>query len=842
MRPADLLLALRLARRELRGGLRGFGVFLACLALGVGAVSAVGTLTSALEEGVRRDARSLLGGDLEVLQSHRPPGPAAEDFLRPLGAISEQVRMRAMARAEDGNSTVVEVKAVDAAYPLYGRLVLSPDRPLAEVLAGGDGLPGAAAAPQLLSRLGLKLGDTVRLGQTRFKLLAEVRTEPDRSSQLFSLGPRLLISAPALRSTGLLAPGSIVTYAVLARLRPGLDARTVKTEMEKAFPGETGWRIREYGQAAGGVRRSLDNISLYLTLVGLSSLLLGGIGVAGAVRGLMATRLDALAAMKAVGGQRAQVGAAVLLQVLLLAGLGSVLGLAAGALTANIGALFVSSRLGLPAAPGLYAGPLASGLAYGLLTALAFSIWPLSAAVAVSPSRLFRGYGDPGRRRPGPWAVAVSLAAGAALFLLTLIGSPAPRVVLGFTAGVILSTAGLFLLARAIKFLAKRIPHVRDPRLRLALANLHRPGSGVTPVVFSLGLGLAVLATVVLADLNLRDQLDGFMPQAAPSYFYLDIPKDELATFRKTVLAVPGVRREEHAPSLRGRVVLVNGVPAEKIHPDPDVAWVLRGDRGLSTAREMPAGTRITAGHWWPSDYSGPPLVSFDEQAAKGLGLGLGDTLTLDILGREVTATIASLRAIEWSSLALNHVIILSPGVLDAAPYTYIATVYADPGADEALHRAVSEVLPDLTAIYVRDVLNDVRRLAANIGLAVRAASSVALLAGLLVLSQALRANLRARHFDAVVFKVFGATRADVLLSLAAEFCLLGLVTALAASAIGTLAARAFVLRLLHGAFSPHLLPLALCSLAGVLATLGLGLLGVRRVLSQEAWPVLRNE
>lgn len=839
---SGLALALRLARRELRGGARGFGVFLACLALGVAAVSAVGSLSRALEEGLHRDARTLLGGDLEVRQSHRPILPQALADMAVLGRVSLQVRMRAMARAADGGAAVVELKAVDRSYPLYGHAVLEPDMPLEQALAGADGLPGAVAAPQLLERLHLRPGDELRLGQARYRLMAVLVSEPDKSGSLFSLGPRLLTPREGMEDTGLLAPGSVLTHSALLRLDPGRTPEEVRSLLERAYPQETGWRILDYRQAAGDLRRSLENISLYLTLVGLAALLLGGIGAAGAVRGYLASRADSLAAMKAVGGTRGQVMAASLLQVMALAGLGSLIGLAAGVLTANVAALLLARQLDMPVAPGLYWGPLAAGLAYGLCTALAFSIWPLSAAAGVSPVRLFRGYADPGPLPPGREALPTALACGLALLTLALTQSPSATVVLGFAAGVLASAAALFALARGLRALVRCAPRPRDPRLRLALANIARRGSGLTAVVFSLGLGLAVLATIVLTDLNLRDQLDYQMPAAAPSYFFMDIPKNGLERFQQTVLAVPGVHREEHALSIRGRVVRVGGVPAEEVRPDPDAAWILRGDRGLTSAALPPPGTRLSAGEWWPEHYQGPPLVSFDERAAQGLGLKLGDSITVNVLGREVTARIASLREIEWTSLALNHAMIFSPGVLEATPHTYLATVYADRGAEEALFRAVSQALPEVTSVYVRDVLEEVRRLAGRIGLAVRLASAVTLLAGTLVLSQALRANLQARLYDAVVFKVFGATRRDVFLSLAAEFCTLALATALAAAVIGGAAARVFSSKLFQDPGSLHPAALAACILAGVAATLGLGFLGVRRALSQKALPVLRNE
>ena len=681
-------LAFRLAWRELRSGLGGFGLFLACLALGVAAICAVGTLSAAVRQGLAGDARRILGGDLEISQSYLPISAPALAYLQQQGRVSQQVRLRVMARSGAGRTYLAELKAVGPNWPLLGRVSRAE-----AALARRDGRWGALAEPGLLSRLGMAVGDELRLGRQSFEVRGVLTAEPDRASEFFSLAPRVLVDLASLADTGLGGNGSLVTYRYKLLLNDPDRLEEVGRELKDKYAGP-GWRIRDFTQATRGLNRLLDHTSGHLTLVSLAALLVGGIGVAGAVRNYLAGRRDSIAALKCLGAERGLVTRIYLLQSLGMALVGSLLGLGAGLVAAAGLAALLGDALGLPVKVGLFAAPLGVALLYGLLTALAFSWPPISAAGAVSPARLFSGYTEPHPPKPTPSARLGALAAFAALFGLAWLTASQPRVAVGFGVAA-LASAGLFwALARLVKAVAARLPRPRDPRLLHALGNLHRPGAATSGVIFSLGLGLTVLAAVAMVEGNIQYRIQEQLPRAAPNYFLLDIPKDTMPELRRALTALPGVRGMESEPSLRGRIVKINGVPAEQVEVDPEARWALRGDRGMTFARVKPEDITLTAGKWWPPDYQGPPLICFDQRLADGFGLKVGDTLTMSVLGREITAAVACLRSIEWTTMRLNHSIIFAPGALEAAPYSFIATVYADPTRRGGHQQANGRALP----------------------------------------------------------------------------------------------------------------------------------------------------
>jgi putative ABC transport system permease protein len=542
-----------------------------------------------------------------------------------------------------------------------------------------------------------------------------------------------------------------------------------------------------------------------------------------------------------MGAPRSLVFRIYLAQVLILAGLGILLGLAAGALVPPLLAPIVSAHLAVTIRTGVYLQPLALAATYGLLVALAFTLWPLSSAGGTSPAVLFRGYADVASSGPTLRARLAVVLVAAALAGLAILSSDHRRIGLGFVAG----TVACFGLYRGFAWLVTRAAGLiapRDPRLRLGLGNIRRPGSPAVSVVFSLGLGLTVLIAVALVDGNLQAEIRDQIPREAPAFFFIDVQPPDVDRLRQVALDVPGVRRVDVQPSIRGRIVRINGVPTDEVAVDPDASWAVRSDRGITFAAEQPASTRVVAGQWWPPDYDGPPVISFDAAIARGFHVGLGDTLTVNVMGREITARIVNLRDIDWLTLSINHTIIFAPGVLEHAPLSFIATAYADPGSEEGLFRAVTAALPNVSVVHIKDVLQTVSDNLANIGLAVRAVASVTLLAGLLVLAESVRADIRRRYHDAVVLKVLGATRGDILLALAAEYAYLALATAGLAALLGSAISWVFMRRVMTADWVPLPGTVALAALAGVLVTLAFGLGSVWRVLGRKAWPVLRNE
>lgn len=834
------LLPLNWALRELRGGLRGFWIFLACLALGVAAIAGVGSVAASVAAGLGVNARALLGGDIELHLVHRPATDAERAFIATSGALSSVVEMRAMARNHDGSEvSLIELRAVDSAYPLYGAAQLDPPLPLSSALAMRDGRWGAAAAPDLIARLGLHRGDTIRIGDGRFVLSAALTREPDASGGSFALGPHVMIAAAALPATGLIEPGSLVDYSYRLRLAPGVNQSAWLAVLRGKFP-EAGWRIRHPGQAAPNFARLLDRVGLFLTLVGLTALLVGGVGIANAVRAYLATKTVTIAAMRSLGASRQIVFMTYLIQILILAMLGTIVGVVLGALIPLLALPFIPSAL-VPTRIGIYPAPLALAALFGLVTAVAFSLWPVASACETEPSQLFRASIEPPSAAP-PWPYRI--ATGVALLLLAglAIASTDDRdIALWFLAGAAGSLLLFRLLAVVLMALARRI-HPRGTAPKLGLGNLYRRGAPTAGIVASLGLGLAVLVAVALIEANVFRLLEAELPERAPSFFFIDLQPDEKPAFDKLLAATPGVERSDAMPSLRGRIVKLNGVPVEQMRVADDARWTLETERGLTYAMRLPHGSRIVAGAWWPAAYRGPPQVSMDAGIARGLGLKLGDRLTVDVLGREMTARLTSLRAIDWASLGINFVMIFSPGSLDGVPQTWIETARATSGAMLPLERAVAAQFPNVSAIAVRDVLSQLGGVVAAVAIALRLTAAVALIAGMLVLAGAVAAGQRRRRYQAVLLKVLGATRGTVTRVFLYEFATMGLVTAAIAIVIGTVAANYVMTEAMQADFV-FVPGVALASgLIGTAVTLMIGYAGTWRALGTKPAPYLANE
>ena len=846
-RAISLRLAFVYAWRELRGGLRGFGVFIACIALGVTAIAGVGSLAASLNDGIASAGRVILGGDLAFSLIQREASGSERVFLGAHGAVSAAASLRAMARTGDGRSTLVEIKAVDDDYPLFGAVTTDPAIPLPALFAQSNGAFGAAIDPALLARLDLKIGDRITLGNATVELRAVLTAEPDKLAGGIGLGPRVLMSEAALRATGLLQPGSLVRWQYRLRL-PG-DASdgavaSLQKQAQAAFP-DAGWEIRTRSKATPQLERNVERFTQFLTLVGLTTLLVGGVGVANAVASYLARKRDVIGTLKALGATGGGVFAVYCVEIVVVALFATLIGAALGAALPFAIAYAFGALIPLPVAPGLHPEVLALAIAFGLLTALAFALWPLGRAHDISVSKLFRYQIAAERAWPRPRYVAATVAIVAALAALAILTSYDHRVAAYFVA----AAAIVFLLLRLIgvltMWLARHAPRQRSTILRLAIANIHRPGALTPSIVLSLGLGLALLVTVIEIDGNLHREFAAALPEQAPSFFFLDIPAADADRFDAFIRQQAPGSTLERVPMLRGRIAAANGVKAEDLKPADQSRWVLQGDRGITYAKAVPAGSRIVAGQWWSADYSGEPLVSLESRTAKDFGLKVGDTVTVNVLGRNVTARIANLRAVDWENLGINFVLVFSPGAFNGAPHTDIATLtFADGGGtaeETALIKALADGFPTVTAVRVKDALDAVDALLGKLVLALRGASSLTLIAAALVLGGALAASQRFRIYDAVVLKTLGATRARLAAAYALEYLLIGLATVIFGVAAGSLAADLVVTRVMEFPFVWVAGAALGAAVAALFVTVALGLAGTLRALGRKPAEVLRN-
>jgi putative ABC transport system permease protein len=840
-------LALRYALRELRGGLRGFYVFIACIALGVMAIAGVGSVAASLSEGLAREGRTLLGGDVAFSLIQREAKPDEVAFLRSRGEVSVAATLRGMARTGDGRLALVELKAVDGNYPMLGELTLDPKMPAADLLAERDGAFGAAADSTLLARLDLKIGDRVTIGSAAFQIRSVVGAEPDKLAGGVGFGPRFLVSEAGLRATELLQPGSLVRWIYRVKLPDNAaDDRAATALASDARSGlpEAGWEIRSRGNASPQLERTISRFTQFLTLVGLAALLVGGVGVANAVKSHIDRRRDVIAAFKALGATGRDVFTIYLTQVVVLAGIGSVIGLAAGAALPFIIVGVFGKLLPLPVVAALHPDELALSLVYGLLTALAFGLWPLGRVHDVPVAALFREAVSSEWHRPR-WRYLALMALVIALLVAVVVGlAYDKRVAAVFVASSVVVFALLRAIAAALMALARRLPRTRITMLRLAIANIYRPGALTPSVVMSLGLGLAVLVTITQIDGNLRRQFLAALPERAPSFFFTDIPSNEADRFAAFLKQTAPQSTVEDVPMLRGRIVAARGVKAEELKPSTDTEWVLQSDRGLTYTGEIPRGSKVVDGEWWGADYRGPPLVSMEKKIADGLRLKIGDELVVNVLGRDIPARIGNLRTVDWQSLGINLVLVFSPNAFKGAPHTHVATLtesHPNAAGDARIVKSVADAFPMVTSVRVREALETVGTVVTNLALAIRGASAVTLISAILVLGGALAAGHRHRVYDAVILKTLGATRARLLGAYALEYLMIGFATAIFGVVAGSVAAWLIVTRLMTLSFTWQAGSAAGVVAAALIVTVGLGLAGTLLALNQKPAAVLRN-
>ncbi len=843
--------ALRFALREMRGGLKGFYVFIACIALGVGAIAGVGSLAGALGEGIAEEGQAILGGDASFTLIHREASEEERAGLEALGRVSAVATLRALARdPETLAQTLVEAKAVDRAYPLYGTLALASGRPLHAVIGeapAGEGAPWPAVVdPSLLASQGIGTGDTFALGRITVEVADTIEAEPDKLSSGVGFGPRVMVSTDALAASGLVQPGSLVEWSYRVAGPDGTlsDAaleRLVETA-EARFPA-AGWEIRTRQDAAPGLRNSIERFAQFLTLVGLTALLVGGVGVANAVRAYLQKKRATIASFRSLGASGGFVFRVYLFQVTALALLGIAIGILVGAAIPPLAGTFLAGILPVGQLFRVFPAELALAALYGLLTALTFALWPLGRAHDVPPTALFRDR-ETGRARPRLRYLLAVAAAGVVLVTLAVVLAYDP-----FIAGVyVVATAAAFVLLRAVgagvMALARRAPRAPSAVVRLAVANIHRQGALTPTVVLSLGLSLSLLVTLALIDENLRNTLTSQLPERAPSFFFVDIQDREKDAFVSFLDAEAPDASVEVQPMLRGRIVSIDGVAAAD-WPAGEADWVLRGDRGITYSATVPPGSVVTEGAWWQGEGGDTPQVSFADELARELGLSVGDTVRVNVLGREIDTTVANFRTVEWESLSINFVMVFSPNTFRGAPHAHLATLTYPDGTDEeareiALLKDLARDFPTVTAVRVKQALEAVNDVVSDLVLAIRAAAGVTLFASVLVLAGTLAASHRGRIYDAVILKTLGATRARIVAAFALEYALLGLATALFAILAGSVAAYFVLEELMQVDFA--MLPGAVVGavVGALVVTVGLGLVGTWRALGEKPAPVLR--
>ena len=835
MMAVELGKAWTIARRDLRGRFAGLRLLIVCLLLGVATLAAIGSLTNAITEELANRGQAILGGDLEVAVAQREVTGAERKALEQAGSISETIRMQAMARLPDGSDTqLVELKGVDASYPLYGRFTLENGRTVS-----APAPQEIYVTPALMQRLSLKVGDTIAFGEGNFVISGIIAEEPDRLSEGLSLGPVAITSLDSLRATRLIQPGSLFESKYRLKLPAAADPSAIGDRLSDQFPNAS-WEIKTRDDGAPSTRRFIERMGQFLTLVGLASLVIAGIGVGNGVASYLRGKQGAIATLKILGADSPMIFRIYLFQIMAVA-LGAItIGLAIGAL-APLAIIQLAGDV-LPIKPefAVYPLPLLVSAVYGLLIAVIFALPPLSRAKSIPAAGIIRGEGRSWRQIDRQSWIGVGLAI-AAIVALAVGTADEPL----FSASFIGAAAAILLLLAAlgalIRWLASKAPRPKQPLLRLALTSLHRPGSQTGQLVVALGLGLTLFATLAAIQTSLTNEIRSTVPRDAPSFFVLDIPVERADDFRAKVAETASNAEINMVPTLRGTITEFGGQRVSELETLPEGAWVLRGDRGLTYSATIPEGSEVVAGKWWDPDYDGPPLVSVDQEQAAALGLQIGDSLTVSLLGVEIQAKVASFRKVNWRNFGFNYVLVFPPNVLANVPHNVAATIQMDTAQEDRLLGILPKEFPSISMVKVKEIASQIGDILDQMASAIAAAASIAIFSGIAVLIGAIAASRQARVYDSVILKLLGATRSQILTVQAIEYALLAFLLSLVALALGLSAGWFVITQIFEFTWQPDWGIVLLTLGVGAIVTLGIGLLGSIPVLSAKPARALRE-
>jgi putative ABC transport system permease protein len=679
----------------------------------------------------------------------------------------------------------------------------------------------------------------VRFGEVPFRVNGIIAEEPDRLGEGFTVGPVAIIGLPSLPSTGLIQPGSMFESKYRIRLPVDADPTEVAKRLEAAFPS-AGWEITDRSNGAPGTRRFIERMGQFLTLVGLAALVIAGIGVGNGVGSYLESKRASIATLKVTGADSSVIFRIYMLQIFTVALGAIIMGLAAGSLMPQVIG-WVAGDI-LPVAPGFsfHPVPLAVSALYGLMIAFAFALPPLARARTVPAAGLFRSIVEAGQR-PDRRTVLMVAAAISAIVLLAVVTAREPLFSLAFIGAALALLLLLSLLAWALAAIARRLPRPKAPLPRLALTNLHRPGAQTRALVVALGLGLTLFVTLAAIQTSITSEIRTQVPEKAPSFFTLDIPRERSAEFEAMVRAADSKAEINMIPALRGTVVEFAGKRVADLSEIPEGAWILRGDRGLTYSAVVPEGSAVAEGQWWGADYNGPPLVSVYKDVADALGLKVGDSLTVSVFGVEIASKVASIREVKWENFGLNYALVFSPGTFDAAPHNMVATLTVDKAAQDQLAKSIPPAFPSSSLIEVGEVVGQVSILLTQMAQAIAAAASIAILAGIAVLVGAIAAARQSRIYDSVILKLLGSTRRQILGAQAIEYGLLAVILGLLSLLLGLGAAWYVVVQIFDFNFAPDPAILALTLVGGAGLTFLLGIAGSLPILAARPAEALRS-
>jgi len=848
-------LAFRLALREMKSRFHHFRILLLCLVLGVGAIAGVQSLSRSMLDSLSRDGRQILGGDLSVRTMAEALSPDMQETLRGFGRLTVSLETHTMIRSGDEKASMLaELKGLDETYPLYGQVLFADgtgkvlEKTPQEIMArsGADNMRGTAVESGILEQLGLSVGDILRIGTEPFRINAVIMREPDRlGTSRYAIAPRVMVGLDAAQESGFHGFGNLLYYhhrLALPEAQTPDSLEQGKARLSALAPQDSNWRVYSFMDAAPGLRRAVDRLNIFLTLMGLTALLIGGIGIGNATAAYLQRKYEVIATFKCLGGSESLVFWTYFIQMVLVAIPGILAGLVLGAVIPLLVAPLLTGRLDLTPYIGIYPDILGLAAVYGFLITFMFVIWPVAKACRVRAAELFRSRVAPATGLPaGKYLTAIAVMAMAlvALIFATVSQKHIAQYFLYFS---VVSLVVFLLLSETIRMIARRIRVRNKPSLRMAIANLYRPGNTTTSVMMSMGFGMAVMVMIAMLQANFATVLERDAHETMPAFYFLDVQSDQKDAFLKVVAETPSAQEPRILPVVNGRVIRAKGLPAEQALVRPEHSWVMRGDRRFTYAAEDPGYGEYVAGTWWAEDYRGPPLVSISMDVAQAFDMKTGDTLTIDIFGEEITATVANIRDINWASFTMNFAMTFSPGVMEDFPASFVSTVVVEEQDEAELQNRIARDFPNIISVRLRDILVTAQNMMGLVAQAVRYGALVTILVGLLVLQGGILSGQQQRLYDSVVLKVLGITQQRLGRVFLVEYGVLAFIVMLVAGVLGCVLSYGvfeIIMELNWRFYAGALVKIsALC----IVLTLGIGYGNIRRTLSIRPATFLRQD
>ena len=774
----------KLSIRELRGSFNEFKIVITSIFLGVFIISAVGSLSENLKFEINDQRSELLGGSFELSTTYQEFPPKIKKWLEVNGKTSEVIELRTML-SSNKNSIVkrrlVELKAVDENWPLVGNVSIKPEQSLDQSIYNMNS-NGALIDKNLKNQLNLNLGDMLNLGDSKIIIKGILKKEPDRMFSFATFGSRVLLSIKTLQKTNLIIPGSLVKYKI--KFIP--NEKNINLSYLSNLVEGTSISIRDVNSSTNNFNNFIERTSLFISMVGLITLLISGIGISNGVKGYIIKKIKNIAILKSLGAKNTQVFLIYLFQVMVIFLLSIIPALLAGISIPFILSPIISSELFDTFQARIFLQPIIISFSFGLIVCLLFTIIPIARTYEIKPIQLIRYSAHNIHNQNSKNIKIFIIFLICLLCYLTVIMTNDIKLSVYIFTSIVISFIILSVFTNLYFYILKKINFKIGSLSELVRKSIISKNSFSKAIVVSFSIGLSLLISLNIIEESLDNKISKTINQEAPNHFLIDIQPNQIETIKKIASASKDILFLNSQPMLRGRITEINDIKVENLKVNKDVEWVLKRDRAFSWTNEKPENTKLIKGEWWKKDYNGPLLVSIGDKIAKGMNLKIGDNIRFNILGRNFEATIFNTREIIWENMNINFIFVLSESSLTNAPHTWIASTTSDDKEinNDFIEKVVNE-FSNISSISIEESYKAIKSILNLLIIIINSIALITLLSGVIVLAGILDVSKKDKLYEIAIFKILGASPKKISLLWLYEYLIIGLIASFISLLIG---------------------------------------------------------